>query len=77
MPVTNYIYDGNQYLAEADETDTINRVFINEPDAYTHLISQEDVSTGDSLYYHFDAIGSTQGGPTSPFGTGRVALATR
>ncbi|MBD3675813.1 MAG: RHS repeat-associated core domain-containing protein [Planctomycetaceae bacterium] len=60
MSVTNYIYDGNQYLAEADETDTINRLYTNEPDAYTHLISQEEVSTGETLTYHDDAVGSTR-----------------
>jgi hypothetical protein len=60
MPVTNYIYDGNQYLAEADESDTINRFYTNEPDAYTHLISQEEVSSGESSFYHYDAIGSTR-----------------
>jgi RHS repeat-associated protein len=60
MPVTNYIYDGNQYLAEAEENDDITRLYTNEPDAYTHLISQEDVGIGDAWYYHYDAIGSTR-----------------
>ncbi|MBD3675811.1 MAG: hypothetical protein HUJ26_20070 [Planctomycetaceae bacterium] len=60
VTTTRYIYDGNQYLAEADETDTINRLYTNEPDAYTHLISQEEVSTGETLTYHYDALGSTR-----------------
>lgn len=60
VATTRYIYDGNQYLAEADENGTINRLYTNEPDAYTRLISQEKVSTSDSLYYQYDVIGSTR-----------------
>jgi RHS repeat-associated protein len=60
MPVTNYIYDGNQYLAEADENDTINRLYTNETDTYTRLVSQEGVSTGEPSYYHYDGQGNTR-----------------
>ncbi len=58
MPVTNYVWDGDQYLMETDETNTTQAVFTNEPDEYTNLISQR--RDGATQYPHFDALGSTR-----------------
>ena len=58
MPVTNYVWDGRQYLMETDESNTTQAVWTNEPDEYTNLISQHrGVAT---QYPHFDALGSTR-----------------
>ena len=58
MPVTNYVWDEDQYLMETDETNTTQAVFTNEPDESTNLISQH--RGGASQYAHFDALGSTR-----------------
>src|SRR5579859_3452429 len=59
MPTTtNYIWDDQNYLAEADGTNTINVVYTNEPEQYGNLVSTR-ISTTTS-YHHFDALGSTR-----------------
>ena len=58
MAVTNYVWDGDQYLMETDETNTTQAVFTNEPDEFTNLISQR--RGGASQFAHFDAVGSTR-----------------
>jgi RHS repeat-associated protein len=59
MPTTTkYIWDDENYLAEADGSDTINVVYTNEPQQYGNLVSTR-ISTTTS-YHHFDAIGSTR-----------------
>lgn len=58
MPVTNFVWDGNQYLMETNEANTTQAVFTNEPDEHTNLISQR--RDGASQYAHFDAVGSTR-----------------
>ena len=58
MPTTKYIWDEQNYVAEADATDTINVVYTNEPQQYGNLVSTRISST--SSYHHFDALGSTR-----------------
>jgi RHS repeat-associated protein len=59
MPTTTkYIWDDDNYLAEAGATDTINVVYTNEPQQYGNLVSTRISST--TSYHHFDAIGSTR-----------------
>jgi hypothetical protein len=31
MAITQYIYDGLQYLGEADENGTVTKLYVNEP----------------------------------------------
>lgn len=58
MPTTTkFIWDEQNYLAEADGTDTINVVYTNEPQRYGNLISTRISST--TSYHQFDALGST------------------
>src|SRR5262245_48636099 len=57
MPTTtNYIWDEQNYLAEADGSNTIQTVYTNEPEQYGNLISSR--ISGTTSYHHFDAIGS-------------------
>jgi RHS repeat-associated protein len=59
MPTTTkYIWDEDNYLAEADGSDTINVVYNNEPQQYGNLVSARISNT--TSYHHFDAIGSTR-----------------
>src|SRR5260370_18341582 len=59
MPTTTkYIWDDDNYLAEADGNDTINVVYTNEPQQYGNLVSTRISST--TSYPHFDALGSTR-----------------
>jgi RHS repeat-associated protein len=58
MPVTKYIWDEQNYLAEADGSDAINVVYTNEPQQYGNLISTR--ISGATSYHHFDALGSTR-----------------
>jgi RHS repeat-associated protein len=59
MPTTtNYIWDEDNLLAEADGTNTINTVYTNEPQQYGNLVSTR--ISGETSYHHFDAIGSTR-----------------
>lgn len=59
MPTTTkFIWDDQNYLAEADGSNTINVVYTNEPQQYGNLVSTR-ISTTTS-YHHFDAIGSTR-----------------
>ena len=58
MGVTNYVWDGQQYLMETDESGATQAVWTNEPDEYTNLVSQD--RGGTSHYAHFDALGSTR-----------------
>ena len=59
MPTTTkYIWDDENYLAEADGSDTINVVYTNEPEQYGSLISTR--ISGTTSYHHFDGIGSTR-----------------
>jgi RHS repeat-associated protein len=59
MPTTtNYIWDEQNYLAEADGTNTIQTVYTNEPQQYGNLVSSR--ISGTTSYHHFDALGSTR-----------------
>src|SRR5258708_14812280 len=58
MTTTKYIWDEQNYLAEADANDTINVVYTNEPQQYGNLISSR--ISGTTSYHHFDALGSTR-----------------
>jgi len=58
MPTTNYIWDEDNLLAEADGTNTIQTLHTNEPEQYGNLLSSR--ISGTTSYYHFDAIGSTR-----------------
>jgi RHS repeat-associated protein len=60
MAKTRFLYFGNQYIGEADETNTVTKRYVNEPDTYTNLIGQHDVASGNNSYHHYDAIGSTR-----------------
>jgi hypothetical protein len=46
MVITQYIYDGFQYLGEADENGTMTKLYVNEPDSYTHLITYPAADIG-------------------------------
>jgi RHS repeat-associated protein len=46
------------YVAEADATNTVNVVYTNEPQGYGNLVSTRISTT--TAYHHFDAIGSTR-----------------
>src|SRR5579862_537499 len=58
MPVTKYIWDEENLLAEADGNDNINVVYTNEPQQYGNLISTR--IAGATSYHHFDGLGSTR-----------------
>src|SRR5260221_9379065 len=58
MPITKYIWDEDNCLAEADGTNTINVVYTNEQQQYGNLVSTR--ISGATSYHHFDAIGSTR-----------------
>src|SRR5579863_822272 len=59
MPTTtNYIWDEENIVAEADGTNTINVVYTNEPEQYGNLVSSR--ISGTTSYHHFDALGSTR-----------------
>jgi RHS repeat-associated protein len=58
MTTTKYIWDEQNYLAEADGNDAINVVYTNEPRHHGNLISTR--ISGASSYHHFDAIGSAR-----------------
>jgi RHS repeat-associated protein len=55
---TKFIWDDQNYLAEADASDVIQTVYTNEPQYYGNLISTRLATT--SNYHHFDALGSTR-----------------
>jgi RHS repeat-associated protein len=58
MTTTNYTWDEQNYLAEADGTNTINVVYTNEPEQHGDLVSSR--ISGTTSYHHFDALGSTR-----------------
>jgi len=60
MPTTTkFIWDDQNYLAEADGADTINIVYTYEPQHHGNLISTR--LSGTASYYHqLDALGSTK-----------------
>jgi RHS repeat-associated protein len=63
MPTTtNYIWDEDNLLAEADGSSTIQTVYTNEPEQYGNLISTRlpVAGTPTTVYHHFDALGSTR-----------------
>src|SRR5437899_10374670 len=58
MTTTKYIWDDQNYLAEADGNDVIQTVYTNEPQQYGNLVSSR--ISGATSYHHFDALGSTR-----------------
>jgi RHS repeat-associated protein len=63
MPTTtNYIWDEENLLAEADGTNAIQTMYTNEPEQYGNLVSTRlpVAGTPTTVYHHFDAIGSTR-----------------
>jgi RHS repeat-associated protein len=58
MPVTKYIWDDQNYLAEADDADTTNVVYTNEPEQFGELVSSRLSAT--TSFHHFDGVGSTR-----------------
>ncbi len=57
-----FIWDDQNYLAEADENDEINVVYTNEPNYYGNLVSQyrKSGAVWSPSYYHYEALGSTR-----------------
>src|SRR6202011_4182110 len=55
-----FIWDGQNYLAETDETGATQGVYTLEPRGYGNLISQWQASGPTSLYHHFDGLDSTR-----------------
>src|SRR5712664_3094499 len=59
MPTTtNYIWDDDNLLAEADDSNVVQTVYTNETQQYGNLVSTR--ISGTTSYHHFDAIGSTR-----------------
>lgn len=58
VTTTKYLWDDDNIIAEADETDTIHTVHTYEPQPYGNLISTR-IGNATS-YHHFDATGSTR-----------------
>jgi RHS repeat-associated protein len=58
MVTTKYIWDEDNLLAEADDTDAINVVYTNEPLQHGNLVSTR--ISGATSCHHFDATGSTR-----------------
>ena len=59
MPTTtNYIWDEQNLLAEADGSNTIQTLYSNEPQDYGNLVSSR--IGGTTSYNHFDGLGSTR-----------------
>jgi len=58
MTVTNYIWDDDNLLAEADGSNVVQTVYTNEPEQYGNLVSSR--ISGTTSYHHFDALGSTR-----------------
>jgi RHS repeat-associated protein len=59
MPTTtNYIWDEDNLLAEADGNNVVQTVYTNEPEQFGNLVSSR--IAGTPAYHHFDAIGSTR-----------------
>jgi RHS repeat-associated protein len=58
MPVTKYIWDGEDCLMETDGTGTVQTVYTYEPEQYGNLISSR--VSGTTYYHHYDALGSTR-----------------
>ena len=62
MPVTKYIWDGENYLQETDEDDVTQVTYTNKPEQYGELISQRrenGTNPATTETYHFDGLGST------------------
>jgi RHS repeat-associated protein len=56
---TNYIWDEDNLLAEADGSNVVQTVYTNEPEQYGNLVSTR--ISGTSSYHHFDdLVGSTR-----------------
>src|SRR5579863_8564166 len=63
MPTTtNYIWDEDNLLAEADVNNVVQTVYTNEPQQYGNLVSSRIpiAGTPTTVYHHFDALGSTR-----------------
>ena len=56
--IINYIWDDQNIIQEVDGTNAIEAEYTLNPQAYGNLISQR--RDGDSTFYHYDALGSTQ-----------------
>jgi RHS repeat-associated protein len=55
---TNFVWDEQNVLQEADQTNTTQVTYTLEPLTYGNLISQN--RGGTKGYYHYEAVGSTQ-----------------
>jgi len=62
MPVTKYIWDEDNLLAETDGSNVVQTVYTNEPEQYGNLVSTRlpIAGTPTTVYHHFDALGSTR-----------------
>lgn len=58
MPVTNFIYDGDNVLMETDENNVPTVVYTHEPGPYGALISQN--RSGVTSYVHYDGQGNVR-----------------
>jgi RHS repeat-associated protein len=58
MPVTKYIWDGENCLMETDGNGAVQTVYTYEPEQYGNLISSR--VSGTTYYHHYDALGSTR-----------------
>jgi RHS repeat-associated protein len=54
---TNFVWDGQNVLLEANAGNVIQAVYTLEPQTYGNLVSQR--RGGATSYYHFDGLGST------------------
>jgi len=55
--ITNYLYDGDQVIAEYDVEGILLRKFIYGP-GIDEPVVMNDAITGQDYYYHFDGLGS-------------------
>lgn len=58
MPVTNYVYDGDNVLMETDQNNVPTVVYTHEPGPYGALISQN--RGGVTSYVHYDGQGNVR-----------------
>jgi RHS repeat-associated protein len=56
-----YVFDLQNPFTETDGSDVTQAVYVVEPQTYGNLVSQRQLVGGiwNSVYYHFDALGST------------------
>jgi|GEM_PF-1928221 len=56
--LVQFLWDDQNLIQELDDTGTVEAEYTLNPQAYGDLVSQR--REGDSTFYHYDALGSTQ-----------------